>query len=152
MNWQVWYMCAVHARSADSGFGEVYSFVLSHGSDMTCRSHWLILPVRQSIPLAVNLVVGLIRIFPALMESEHLTSSPSRHVFYPETVALSGRLSRPCFHWFHSLTSSPFSYGFTKQNCMYLWSPPWGLFIAIILLLFPCPPFPVRTFFAAPRY
>ena len=86
-HWLVWYMCAVHARSTDSVFGEVCSFVLSHGSYLTCRSHWLILPVMQSIPLAVNSVIELIRTFSALMESEWLSSSHLRHVFYPETIA-----------------------------------------------------------------
>jgi hypothetical protein len=75
-------------------FDEVYSFVLSHGSYLTCRSHWLILPAMQSIPLAVNSIIELIRTFSALMESERASSSNLRHVFYPETIAFKWTTSR----------------------------------------------------------
>lgn len=139
-HWQVWCMCAVHARSTDSVFGEVYSFVLSHGSYLTCRSHWLILPVMQSIPLAINSVIELIRTFPALMESERQSSSHLRHVFYPETNALSGRLRRSCFHWLHGLTSGPFFLWLYKTKLYVFIISPVRAIIAVILLLLPCPP------------
>ena len=86
----------------------------------------------QSITLAVNSVIELIRTFPALMESERPSSSHLRNVFYPETNALSGRLRGSCFHWFQGLISGPFSYGFTKENCMYSLCPP-----CVLLLLLP---------------